>query len=141
VSITIPPHEYRHIAIAFCPHAIQQYSATFEASVEGGEADPATAGFVCELRGAGTLPSLSIQEPSAVDGAGRPLLRFGRLLVGGSLQLPLIARNHGLMAASARIEMEPHPVFKLLENSQVSACASMAGQRNARLMLDLRRMI
>jgi hydrocephalus-inducing protein len=60
-SIVIPPHEYRHITLAFCPKAIQQYSATFEASVVGGGADPATAGFVCELRGEGTLPSLSFQ--------------------------------------------------------------------------------
>lgn len=60
-SIVIPPHEYRHVTLAFCPKAIQQYSATFEATVVGGGADPGTAGFVCELRGEGTLPSLSFQ--------------------------------------------------------------------------------
>lgn len=60
-SIVIPPHEYRHVTLVFCPSAIQQYSATFEATVAGGGADPTTAGFTCELRGEGTLPSLSVQ--------------------------------------------------------------------------------
>lgn len=60
-SIVIPPHEYRHVTMVFCPTAIQQYSATFEAIVVGGGADPSTAGFVFEVRGEGTLPSLSFQ--------------------------------------------------------------------------------
>lgn len=64
-SLIIPPHEYRHVTLAFCPRAIQQYSATFEASVVGGQADPNSAGFVCELRGEGTLPSLSFQVGSS----------------------------------------------------------------------------
>lgn len=59
-SIVIPPHEYRHVALAFLPRGIQQYSATFEAAVVDG-GNPATASFVCELRGEGTLPSLSFQ--------------------------------------------------------------------------------
>jgi hydrocephalus-inducing protein len=60
-SIVLPPHEYRHITLVFCPRAIQQYTATFEAAVQDGAADLASSGFVCELRGEGTLPSLSLQ--------------------------------------------------------------------------------
>lgn len=60
-TIIIPPHEYRHVTITFLPKALQQYVATFEAAVVGGVADPATATFVCELRGEGALPSLSFQ--------------------------------------------------------------------------------
>jgi hypothetical protein len=65
-SIIIPPHEYRHVTLAFCPKALQQYTATFEAVAVGGAADPNTANFVCELRGEGALPSLNFQ----VRGAG-----------------------------------------------------------------------
>ncbi|WIA13448.1 hypothetical protein OEZ85_007028 [Tetradesmus obliquus] len=118
-SIVIPPHEYRHVTLAFCPKAIQQYSATFEATVVGGGADPGTAGFVCELRGEGTLPSLSFQEPSTLDAAGRPVLKFGKLLAGRSSQLLVNVRNNGLLPASARIEMDDHPAFALLEGPQV----------------------
>jgi hypothetical protein len=60
-SIIIPPHEYRHVTLAFLPKALQHYVATFEAAVVGGAADPATAAFTCELRGEGALPSLSFQ--------------------------------------------------------------------------------
>lgn len=60
-SIIIPPHEYRHVTLAFCPKALQQYTATFEAVAVGGAADPTTANFVCELRGEGALPSLNFQ--------------------------------------------------------------------------------
>jgi len=67
-SIVIPPHEYRHVTLAFCPRALQQYSATFEAVAVGGAADPITAGFVCELRGEGALPSLNFQV--GVGGVG-----------------------------------------------------------------------
>lgn len=59
-QIVIPPHEYRYTTLYFAPAAIQQYSATFEAAVQGGS-DPATKSFTCELRGEGTLPTLSIQ--------------------------------------------------------------------------------
>lgn len=67
-SIVIPPHEYRHVTLAFCPRALQQYSATFEAVAVCGAADTITAGFVCELRGEGALPSLNFQV--GVGGVG-----------------------------------------------------------------------
>jgi hypothetical protein len=60
-SIIIPPHEYRHVTLAFCPKALQQYGAIFEAVAVGGAADPLTASFSCELRGEGALPSLTFQ--------------------------------------------------------------------------------
>jgi hydrocephalus-inducing protein len=60
-SIIIPPHEYRHVTLVFCPKALQQYSATFEAIAVGGAADPSTASFSCEVRGEGALPSLNFQ--------------------------------------------------------------------------------
>eukprot|EP00775_Hariotina_reticulata_P008964 gene8964-9139_t len=118
-SIVLPPHEYRHITLAFCPRAIQQYSATFEAMVQDGAADLASSGFVCELRGEGTLPSLSLQEPSTLDAAGRPVLKFGKLMAGRSSTLLVNVRNNGLLPASAKIEMSQHPSFALLEGPQV----------------------
>jgi hydrocephalus-inducing protein len=72
-SCIIPPHEYRHITLAFLPRALQQYAASFEAAVMGGAADPATASFTCELRGEGALPSLCFQVDGQLrDGAMEP---------------------------------------------------------------------
>lgn len=59
-SITIPPLESRFATLCFCPRAIQTYVATFEAAVEGGR-DPRTRALTFEVRGEGTLPSLTLQ--------------------------------------------------------------------------------
>lgn len=60
-----------------------------------------------------------MQEPSTLDAAGRPLMKFGKLLTGRSGQLLLNVRNNGLMPASARLEMDHHTAFSLLEGTQV----------------------
>jgi hypothetical protein len=52
------------------------------------------------------------------------LLKFGKLLVGRSSQLLVNVRNNGLLPASARIEMEEHPAFTLLEGPQVRCMPS-----------------
>lgn len=61
-----------------------------------------------------------LQEPSGFDAAGRPWLKFGKLNTPGQRQqLAISVRNNGFLAASARIEMDPHPAFKVLEGTQV----------------------
>lgn len=117
-QLVIPPHEYRYTAVYFAPRAIQQYAATFEAVVEGGS-DPKTRAFSCEIRGEGTLPSLSLTEPAVFDASGRPVLKFPRLLRGRSAQARVLLKNNGIMPASARVEMEPHALFTLVEGAQV----------------------
>ena len=126
-QLIIPPHEFRYVAVVFRPQAIQQYSATFDAAVVDGS-DPATKGFSCEVRGEGTLPSLSLQEPSVFDAAGRPLLKFGRLLVGRTARLRINLKNNGIMAAGARLEAEPHDQFAVLEGAQTFSVDSKRAQ-------------
>lgn len=104
-QLVIPPLEYRYTALYFAPRAIQGYAATLEATVENG-GDPKTRAFSCEVRGEGTLPSLTIQEPTGVDAQGRPTLRFGRLLVGRPASLRIVLKNNGILPAKARIEMD-----------------------------------
>jgi hydrocephalus-inducing protein len=58
-QLVIPPHESRYTTVRFAPRAIQQYSAILEAVVEGGT-DPKTKSFSVELKGEGTLPSLTL---------------------------------------------------------------------------------
>lgn len=76
-QLVIPASESRFMAVHFAPTAIRSYSATFEAVVENG-GDAATRSFSCELRGEGTLPSLTLELPQ--PDKGPPALRFPRLL-------------------------------------------------------------
>ena len=126
-QIVIPPMEFRYVAVVFRPRAIQQFSATFDAVVVDGS-DPATKGFSCEMRGEGTLPSLSLQEPSVFDAGGRPLLRFGRQLLGRSQRLRVNLKNNGIMPAGARLEFEPNEHFSVLEGPQVFSVDSKRSQ-------------
>ena len=70
---------------------------------------------------AAPLLNILLQEPSILDAAGRPWLKFGKVTTPGqSKQLPINVRNNGFLTATARIEMEPHPAFRLLQGTQVS---------------------
>lgn len=76
-SVVIPPHESRYVSVIFQPNAIRTYAATLEAAVENG-GNPLTKMFTCELRGEGTLPSLTLELPTAEKGP--PVLKFPRLM-------------------------------------------------------------
>lgn len=79
-QLVIPANESCFMAVHFAPTAIRSYAATFEASVENG-GDAATRSFSCELRGEGTLPSLTLEMPQ--PDKGPQALRFPRLLMVG----------------------------------------------------------
>jgi hypothetical protein len=67
-----------------------------------------------------------LQEPNLFDAAGRPWLKFPRLVCGRAAQLFINMRNTGGMPAHARIEMDSHPCFQLLEGQQVGVGVGMA---------------
>ncbi|KAK9824158.1 hypothetical protein WJX72_008157 [[Myrmecia] bisecta] len=113
-QIIIPPHESRYVTCTFAPAAIRTYSATFEAAVENGS-DPKTKLFSCELRGEGTLPTLSVELPPLPStDKGQPGLKFARMLKGKKATMAITLRNNGILDASARITMAPHAAFHLL---------------------------
>ena len=55
------------------------------------------------------------------------MLKFPRLLLGRSSQMRISVRNNGILGVQARIEMEQHPAFKLLEGSQVNCINERVG--------------
>lgn len=112
LKVDIPPHEYRYISVRFAPAAIQSYAAVFEAKVENG-GDPKTSSFQCELRGEGVLPHVTVLEPTTRTPAGRPLLKFNRLLVGREQSLPLVLRNDGSLPASYRLDSPSSAAFRI----------------------------
>ncbi len=68
------------------------------------------------------------QEPSIFDAAGRPLLKFGRLLLGRTHRLRINLKNNGIMAAGARLEAAHHEHFSILEGPQVFSVDSKRAQ-------------
>lgn len=62
------------------------------------------------------------------DPSGRPLLKFGRVLVGRSSQLRINLKNNGMMAATARLDAAPHEHFSVQEPNQLYAVDSKRAQ-------------
>jgi hypothetical protein len=58
------------------------------------------------------------------DPSGRPLIKFGRLLVGLSHQLRINLKNNSVMTSSARLEVSHNDHFTILEGPQVFAVES-----------------
>jgi len=72
-SLDVPPHEHRYVTLYFDPRAISSYVATLDAVVREG-ADPKTKQFTCDVRGDGTLPHVTVEEPSDIaEEDGLPL--------------------------------------------------------------------
>jgi len=111
-QLDIPPHEHRYVTVYFAPKAISTYQAVFEATVQGG-GDPKTKQFTCDLRGDGTLPHITVEEPSALTPEGAPLVKFPRLLLGKRLTRPITLRNNGIIPAVCRVDMPHSNVFTL----------------------------
>lgn len=53
------------------------------------------------------------------DTLGRPWLKFGKLLRGHTSRLLVNVRNNGVLPVNARLEMEQHDAFRILEGPQV----------------------
>lgn len=68
----------------------------FEALVDKG-ADPKTNKLCFQLRGEGTVPRLTVVQPSARTDDGQPLIQFPRLFCGKSRSLSVVLRNDGMM--------------------------------------------
>ena len=100
-SIDIPPHEHRYIDVYFKPHAMKQYKATFEGVVEGAK-DPEAAKLRFDLAGEGTLPCITVVNPTERDHDGKGLLNLGRIRLGEEANGWITLRNDALVPATAK---------------------------------------
>ena len=108
---------------------MQMYSSQFEALVEG---VPAAFGkprsLVFEVSGEGTLPRVSLTQPTARNRRGQPLLRFRRLLLGRTEALPLAFVNDGPLPARVDVDLvDPDGAFRLLAVLDDADASSSAG--------------
>lgn len=113
-ALHIPNHEHRYVTVWFNPTALKAYTAVFEATVDKGT-DPRTRQLTFELRGEGTLPHLSVSEPSIRTEDGIPLLAFDRVFchpqLNRSLTKLIVLYNPGIVPATARFDMDPSDEF------------------------------
>jgi hydrocephalus-inducing protein len=65
-SIELPPHEHRYVTVYFKPSEMRSYTAAFEANVEDGT-EPRTRQLRFDVTGEGTLPCVTVAQPTAVD--------------------------------------------------------------------------
>lgn len=111
-SWEIPPHEHRFVNIYFNPTEIKTYKAVFMAEVD-------TAGLQAvmtskrgnkgqklsfDLAGSGTLPCISVEEPTSRNAEGL-LLDFKRVHVYKTSKRSITLRNDGVMPSTCLFEI------------------------------------
>ena len=114
----IPPNEHRYVNIYFNPTELKTYNAEFTATVDlGSNTDSSTIQrsisdvsggtdvmLKFDLIGHGTLPYVSIEQPSAVAADGNLFLDFGRVHVDYSIERSICIRNDGAFPATCLFE-------------------------------------
>ncbi|DAZ93738.1 TPA: hypothetical protein N0F65_007364 [Lagenidium giganteum] len=108
----IPPLEHRFVNVYFKPTAIMPYNATFVAKVDDSpESDTTGSVLQFELRGEGTMPCVSILEPTQRDAGGALVMNFGRVRLSKSKDMTLVLRNDGILSATVLFTMQANPNF------------------------------
>ncbi|XP_014668502.1 PREDICTED: LOW QUALITY PROTEIN: hydrocephalus-inducing protein homolog [Priapulus caudatus] len=95
-----------YATVSFTPTSIQPYSATFEAHVEGGGKD-ADRVLAFEVYGDGSLPQVTVVQPSLCNKEGQPMLHFPRTLLGRSRTLTVVLKNEGTLSSKVSLDLEP----------------------------------
>ncbi|CDI85439.1 Hydrocephalus-inducing protein like protein, related [Eimeria praecox] len=110
--IVVAPHDYAHATVSFKPTALQQYSSSLRIAVEK-SANPLTGQAQFDLRGEGTLPSITLAFPASVSQKDAkpkshlPYFDFGRVAVSRTMTIPVVLKNEGIIPATARVQLPP----------------------------------
>jgi hydrocephalus-inducing protein len=108
-QLQIPMHEHRYATILFEPTGLQTFICNFEATVEEGT-DPKTNSLVFEVRGEGTLPRVSVLQPTVRNVQGQALMVFNKLLKGKTQTQTMLIKNEGILPANVRFgRLAPWP--------------------------------
>ncbi|RYG69380.1 hypothetical protein EON64_02860, partial [archaeon] len=112
-SWEIPPHEHRYVNIYFNPTEIKSYRSVFIAEIddEGVTTSVVPKGpsvgkrLTFGLGGTGTLPCISIDQPSVKDAEGKVVLGFNKTLVDRVSSDKVVIRNDGVMSATCLFDI------------------------------------
>uniref|UniRef100_A0A3B4VD89 HYDIN axonemal central pair apparatus protein n=1 Tax=Seriola dumerili TaxID=41447 RepID=A0A3B4VD89_SERDU len=101
-TLSIPSQSHSFAVVIFTPQTMQQYTAVFEATLEGTSRYITTKVLEFDLMGEGNLPSVCVVRPALRNSRGSPMLQFRRVLVGRRHTLPLVLLNDGNVPAQVR---------------------------------------
>ncbi|GMF15729.1 unnamed protein product [Phytophthora fragariaefolia] len=109
----IPPLEHRFVSVYFRPTTIALFQATFRAKVE--DSPPQTNAsdrlLEFEMRGEGTMPCVTVTEPTGRDSSGALILDFGRVRTSKAKDMRLTLRNDGILPATVLFSIQTNPNF------------------------------
>ena len=119
--LDIPPHEHRYVSVYFKPTEIKSYRAVFFAEVDdGGSTTTAKrkpipgcgTSLVFDLGGSGTMPCITIEEPTQRDADGSLVINFQKVHIDRVAQRKVTITNHGTMSATCLFDMSGAEEFE-----------------------------
>ncbi|KAL8431118.1 hypothetical protein Efla_004639 [Eimeria flavescens] len=110
--IFVAPHDHAYATVTFRPTSLQQYFSCLRIYVE--KAASSIAGQAqFDLRGEGTLPSLTLTFPSSQKSPGTrshgTFFDFGRIATFRAVTIPIMVKNEGAVPATGRAELPACP--------------------------------
>jgi hypothetical protein len=109
----IPPLEHRFVSVYFRPTTIALFHATFRARVDDSPPQSSLGEKLLEfeMRGEGTMPCVTVTEPTGRDSAGALVFDFGRVRVSKAKDMRLGLRNDGILPATVLFSIQTNPNF------------------------------
>ncbi|KAL3657260.1 hypothetical protein V7S43_017769 [Phytophthora oleae] len=109
----IPPLEHRFVSVYFRPTTIALFHAMFRAKVEDSPTESSVADKLLEfgMRGEGTMPCVTVIEPTVRDSTGALVMDFGRVRTSKSKDMRLALRNDGILPATVLFSIQTNPNF------------------------------
>ena len=112
----IPPHEHRYVSVYFKPCEIKSYRAVFFADVEDGASSTLLSSkrkpvagsgtsLSFSLGGSGTMPCITIEEPTQRLPDGSLLIDFNRVHIDRISCRKITVKNYGSMSATCLFDV------------------------------------
>ncbi|KAG6972410.1 hypothetical protein JG687_00001491 [Phytophthora cactorum] len=109
----IPPLEHRFVSVYFRPSTIALFHATFRAIVDDSPPQSSAVDKLLEfeMRGEGTMPCVTVTEPTVRDSTGALVVDFGRVRTSKAKDMRLALRNDGILPATVLFSIQANPNF------------------------------
>lgn len=123
----IPPHEHRYVNIHFNPTEMKTYRSSFFAVVEDQNSEAQDTELKFDLGGSGTMPCISVEQPTERDLDGNLIIDFDRVHADRTSCKTFIIRNDGIMTTTCLFDMPPGTFFSF--PSKDSSLTLNAGEK------------
>lgn len=115
-------HGHIFATVTFAPQAMEMYTTYFEAAVDVANLPFKIDPLVFEISGEGTLPRISITQPTIRNRKGQPVLLFKQTLVGHTHSLTMSLNNDGTLPCQIDLNLiDTDKVYTLLPMADTNA--------------------